>query len=245
MDGSRLAHRIFLPCEARLHPIVHEVAVLYEPGLPAKRLNCPLAGDQIESNLGKPVRIRRARLRCSCHWSSAVSVPEPSTNFDKGKLEVTGILLHPDIESGSEGVSDVGGFLALDQDVASSSDVLAGHARFQATANRHHILDLKNPLRDLSDVLRHKLDSGGCICRRLGRLFTGYLVMIGTVSGTVSGTVGGTVGGFFVEVYVLILQVIQPRYDSSVLGSFCADCLLTTQRVKAVSDRLAIHAVTL
>ena len=185
------------------------------------------------------MRIRRARVRCSCHWSRAVSVPEPSTNIDEGKLEVTGILLHPDIESGSEGVSDGRGFLALDQDVAAGGDVFAGHACLEATADRHHVLDLQHPLRDLSDVLRHKPDSGGCICRRLSRLFTCYLVMIGRVCGRLR----GRVSGFLLPFHVLILQVIQPRYDGPVLGSFCGYCFLSTQCVKAVPDRLPVASV--
>jgi hypothetical protein len=59
---------------------------------------------------------------------------------------VTGILLHPDIKSGSEGMSDGRGFLALDQDVASGRDVLSGHPCLQATTDRHDVLDLKHPL---------------------------------------------------------------------------------------------------
>lgn len=186
------------------------------------------------------MRIRRARVRCSCHWSSAVSVPDPSTNFVPGEAEVTGILLHPDVESGSEGVSDGEGFLALDQDVASSGDVFGSHPCLEAAADGDGVLGFQDPLGDLSDVLRHNPDRIGCCCRCQSRLFTCYLVMIGRVSGRYS----GRVSGFLLELHILILQVIQPRYDGSTVGSFCRDRALSTQCVKAVSDGLPVAPVT-
>jgi hypothetical protein len=138
------------------------------------------------------------------------------------------------------------------------SDIGQGSYPFGCNASLHGSPDggdvqlVDGALRDLPRILPGRCDGRRCessVNRRLPcflvPLFPCSLVMIGRVSGRVGGRVSGRVSGFLLPVHILILQVIHPRYDGSVLGSFGRDCLLPAQCVKAVSNRLPITAVTL